>query len=63
MFLAIVGGAIAVAVAVAALYDFRVRRKGGRAYASTEDAFQSRVPACHRAAAIALQRSDGEPHL
>ena len=63
MVLVILGGAIAGAVAIAALYDFTVRRKGARVYASTSDAFQNRVPACHRAAATALRESDTERQL
>ncbi len=41
--LAVLGGIIAATIAVAALYDYRARKRGWRVSASTEEAFQSRL--------------------
>jgi len=43
LFILILAGAIAAAVALAVLYDYRARRRGWRVSASTEEAFQSRL--------------------
>jgi hypothetical protein len=40
---AVIGGIIVVAIALAAVYDHRVRRRGGRPRVSTEEAFQNRL--------------------
>jgi hypothetical protein len=41
--LAIVGGVIVAAIAVAMVYDHRARRRGWRVGPSTEEAFQNRL--------------------
>jgi len=43
MLILIVAGVIAVGVALAALYDYRAKRRGWRVSASTEEALNSRL--------------------
>lgn len=43
IFLAVVGGVIIVALGLAAWYDHRAKRRGGRVGASTEEALQNRM--------------------
>ena len=46
LYLAVIGGCLAVALALAVLYDFRARRRGWRVYASTFEASQNRLTPC-----------------
>ena len=43
MFFAIVGGILLAGIGLAALYDYRARRRGWNVSASTEEAFNSRL--------------------
>ena len=43
LFILVVGGVIVIAVALAAVYDYRARRRGWRVSASTEEAFHNRL--------------------
>ena len=43
MFVVIAGGVIAAAIGLAALYDYRARRRGWRVSASTEEAINNRL--------------------
>lgn len=52
--LVVIGGCLALALALAVLYDFRSRRRGWRVYASTSEASQNRLTACQA-------RQSGQP--
>jgi hypothetical protein len=43
IFILVVGGVIVVGVVLAALYDYRAKRRGWRVSASTEEAFHNRL--------------------
>ena len=43
LFIVVVGGVLVVAIALAALYDYRAKRRGWRVSASTEEALNSRL--------------------
>jgi hypothetical protein len=47
--MAVIGGVIVLALAVAGLYDYRARRQGKRFRLTTKEAFQNRVDAEIRA--------------
>jgi hypothetical protein len=48
-FWAVVGVVIAVVLALAGLYDYRLRRRGGRFKLTDKEAYQNRVDAAMRA--------------
>jgi hypothetical protein len=48
MFLLAVLGGVVLALALAGLYDFRVRRRGGRVPAIRSNAARNRIPACQQ---------------